>query len=101
DASTYNQPLAFPAGIYIRPEEPYQTSFTPQVDGDLQEILLAHVAAVPNSAPAQLYLTLWQNLNDPQPLASAYAIPSTVDVSNGTAQTVNFDQPPTLTANQT
>src|SRR4030095_7893576 len=44
DASTYNQPLPFPTGVYVQPNAPYQTTFVTQNDGLLKEVLLAHVA---------------------------------------------------------
>ena len=101
DASIYNQPLPFPTGVYIQPEMPYQTTFVAQNDGLLKEVLLAHVAAVPDQISSQLYLTVWQNLNDPQPLASAYTTALSQDGPGDTSQIVNFDQTPVLTANQT
>ena len=100
DASTYNQPLPFPTGTYIQAATPYQTTFVAQNKGLLKDVLLAHVAAVPDQIASQLYLTVWQNLSDPQPLASAFTVPS----QNGDsilAQDVNFDQAPALIANQT
>ncbi|HLF73115.1 MAG TPA: DUF2298 domain-containing protein [Anaerolineales bacterium] len=99
--STYNQPVPFPTGTFVQPGQPYQTAFTAQKDGLLQEISLAHVAAVPGGEPAQLYLTVWQDSKDSQPLASAYSTPPSVEISNDTSQVVNFDQPPVLTADQT
>jgi YYY domain-containing protein len=101
DASTYNQPLPFPTGIFVQPEQPYQTSFVAQSDGSLQEIFLAHVAEVPSLVPAQLQLTVWQDLNDPQPLGSAFTMSSSEDASNTLAQVANFDQSLVLNANQT
>jgi len=101
DASIYNQPLPFPTGVYIQPEAPYQTTFVAQNDGLLREVLLAHVAAVPNQTSSQLYLTIWQNLNDPQPLASAYTTTLPQDGLSDASQIVIFDQTPALTADQT
>ena len=98
---TYNQPLPFPAGGNIQPAMPYQTSFTAQEDGLLKEIQLAHVMAVPKPASSQLYLTLWQNLNDAQPLASAFTIGASQDTPDSLSQVANFDQAPILAANQT
>ncbi|HKY55705.1 MAG TPA: DUF2298 domain-containing protein, partial [Anaerolineales bacterium] len=98
--STYNQPLPFPTGTYIEPASPYQTSFSPQKDGVLEEMLFAHIA-VSDQISAPLYLTIWQDLNAPQPLASAFTAAASEDGLNGTAQMANFDQPPGLTANQT
>ncbi|MEP7133523.1 MAG: DUF2298 domain-containing protein [Chloroflexota bacterium] len=101
DASTYNQPLPFPTGAYIQPETPYQTTFVAQNGGLLEDILLAHVAAVPNQAATQLDLTVWQNLNDPQPLASAVTESSAQDKGVSIlSQTANFDQTSALTAGQ-
>jgi YYY domain-containing protein len=99
--TTYNQPLPFPTGIFIQPGSPYQTSFTAQNDGFLNEIFLAHVAVLPNHLSTQLYLTVWQNLNDRQPLASAFTTASPQELSNSSSETVNFDQSPVLAANQT
>jgi YYY domain-containing protein len=99
--STYNQPLTFPTGISVQPGVPYQTAFTAQNDGLLTNILLAHVRAVPDEIPAQLYLTVWNNLNDAQPLASSFATTPVPAASANTALTVNFDQILDLTANQT
>ncbi|MCI0554359.1 MAG: DUF2298 domain-containing protein [Anaerolineae bacterium] len=100
DAPIYNQPLSFPAGIYIQPDSPYQTTFTAQNDGLLKEILLAHVATAPDQASSQLYLTIWQDLNAPQPLASAFTTMPFENELNGISQVANFDQSPVLTANQ-
>ena len=101
NASSYNQPLPFPAGVYVQPEEPYQTSFVAQNDGLLKEILLAHVAAVPDPLSTQLYLSVWQNPDDPQPLASTFTTASSEDGPSSLAQVASFDQSPVLTANQT
>src|SRR5215204_3171863 len=101
DASTYNQPLPFPTGVYIQPDVPYQTTFIAQNNGVLKEVLLAHVAAVPSQISSQLFLTVWQNLNDPQPLALAYTTAVSQDGSSNASQIVDFDQVPALIANQT
>jgi YYY domain-containing protein len=101
DDSTYNQPLPFPAGVNIQPTAPYQTSFTPQSDGLLKEILLAHVASVPNQVSSQLHLTIWQNPNNPEPLGSAFTNLSLQPGSNALTQVANFDQAPVLDVGQT
>ena len=101
DGKTYNQPLPFPTGINVQLEAPYETAFVAQNDGLLKEILLAHVAAVPNHISSQLYLTVWQNLNDPQPLASTFTTVSSQNLSSDLSQIANFDQAPVLTADQT
>ena len=98
---THNQPLPFPTGVNIQPTMPYQTSFIAQSDGLLREILLAHVAAFPNETPAELSLTLRQNLNDPQPLASAFTISSFEDTSRTLTHVATFEPAPVLAANQT
>ncbi|HET9908899.1 MAG TPA: DUF2298 domain-containing protein, partial [Anaerolineales bacterium] len=97
--SIYNQPLPFPSGVRIDSTMPYQTSFIAQSDGLVNEILFAHIAAQ-NQASPELYLTLWQDLNDPQPLASAFTTISSENGFAGTGQVANFDQSPLLTANQ-
>ena len=96
----YNQPLPFPAGVNIQPSMPYQTSFTAQQNGLLQEIRLAHVAAVPEQASSQLHLTIWQNLEDPQPLASTFTL-LPEDASGSLSQMATFELPPILAADQT
>ncbi len=101
DSSVYNQPLPFPTGVFIQPDAPYQTTFIPQNDGLLKEILLAHVTTVSDQVSSPLYLTVWQDLNAPQPLASALTAMSSEDGSNGISQVANFDQSAILTANQT
>jgi len=101
DGSTYNRPLPFPTGVYIQPQIPYQTSFIAQNDGLLKEVTLAHVAAVPAQLPAQLMVTVWQNLNDPLPLASAFSIAEAPGEAENMAQLVNFDQLPLLMVDQT
>jgi YYY domain-containing protein len=101
NASSYNQPLPFPTGVYIQPEEPYQTSFVAQNNGQLKEILLGHVAAAPDLLSTQLYLSIWQNPDDPQPLASTFTTASSEDGASSLAQVASFDQSPVLTANQT
>ena len=97
----HNQPLPFPTGVNIQPSMPYQTSFVAQTDGLLKEVLLAHVAAFPTETPSELHLTVWQNLNDPQPLASTFTVPASEVPSADSSQTANFDQAPLRTANQT
>ena len=97
---TYNQPLPFPTGVNIQPSMPYQTSFTAQSDGVLKEILLAHVAAYPEEVPSQLHLSVLQNPNDAQPLASTFTN-SSQDVLTALSQTATFDPQPALAANQT
>jgi len=96
EGKTYNQPLSFPTGVFIEPGMPYQTSFTAKNEGLLKEVFLAHVAALPDQPPPQLYLTIWQNLDDPQPLASAISIPA-----QDATQVVNFDVATFVNANQT
>ncbi|HJR79750.1 MAG TPA: DUF2298 domain-containing protein [Anaerolineales bacterium] len=99
--STYNQPLPFPVGVYIHPDAPYETTFIAQSDGLLEEIQFAHVVAVQDPASSQLFLSLWQNLEDAQPLASAFTTPSPENGSIGPSQAANIEQLPVLTANQT
>ncbi|HXD11905.1 MAG TPA: DUF2298 domain-containing protein, partial [Anaerolineales bacterium] len=99
--STYNQPLPFPTGVYIQAQVPYQTSFVAEKEGLLEQVMLAHVAAVPDQLAAQLMVTLWQSLNDPEPLASALTNAASQDGTNPTAQVVDFEELPVLTANQT
>jgi len=101
DLSTYNQPLPFPTGVYIQPQTPYQTSFISQNEGLLKEVTLAHVAAVPDQSNAQLMVTVWQNLSDLQPLASAVTMPASPSGAGDMSQLVDFAQFPALTANQT
>jgi len=99
--SAYNQPISFPTGVSIGPEQPYQTSFISQRDGVLREVYLAHAAAVPNRSQARLLLTVWQNVSDPQPLASAIGSPPAPETTNSLAQIFNLDQPIMLIANGT
>ncbi|HSB00132.1 MAG TPA: DUF2298 domain-containing protein [Anaerolineales bacterium] len=98
--STYNQPLPFPTGVNIQPGSPYQTSFIAQSNGLLTNVVLAHAAMVSNQVPAQLQLTIWNNLNDEQPLAISLAMPSAQNPPDSVSLTANFDQPPLLSANQ-
>jgi len=97
----YSQPLPFPTGTFIQPGAPYQTAFIAQTDGQLEEVLLAHVAAVPNRVSSQLYLTVWQDLNDSQPLASAVTTVPAQNMIDDTSQVATFDQAPVLTTDQT
>ena len=99
DASIYNQPLPFPTGIFIQTDAPYQTSFSAKADGLLEEILLPHVVA-PDQITSPLQMSIWQDLNAPEPLASALTTFSSENGSNGMSQVANFDQSPVLTANQ-
>jgi len=98
DNSTFNQPVPFPTGVYVQPNAPFQTSFVPKNDGLLKEISLAHVVSIPDQISTQLYLTVWQNLSDSRPLGSGI---TTQNISDAVSRTVNFDQAPTLIANQT
>jgi hypothetical protein len=66
--STYHQPLPFPAGVNLRPDSPYQTAVTARSDGVLTNVLLAHASTVPNQISVQLHLTVWNDLQDQQPL---------------------------------
>jgi YYY domain-containing protein len=97
----YNQPLPFPSGVNIQPDAPYQASFIAQEDGLLKEILLAHVTSLPRQESEQLYLTVWQNLTDPDPLALTFTTVPPEYTSTGLRQVANFDIAPTLVANQT
>jgi len=97
---TYNQPLPFPNGVNIQPDTPYQTSFVPQQDGQIKEILLAHVTASPRQESEQLYVTVWQNMRDPAPLALTFTTLPSEYTSTGLQQAASFDLPPTLAANQ-
>jgi YYY domain-containing protein len=97
----YNQPLPFPNGVNIQPDTPYQSSFVAQQDGLLKEILLEHVTAFPPQQSEQLYLTVWQNLTDPEPLASTFTTVPPEYTSAVLRQVASFDTAPTLTANQT
>jgi YYY domain-containing protein len=96
----YNQPLPFPAGATIRPALPYQTSFIARNDGLLEEIQLAHVAAYPEEAASRLYLTVWEDLSDPLPLASAITTPAPRR-ADPLIQAANFDPAPEVVANRT
>ncbi len=58
------------------------------------------LAAYPEEMPAQLHLSVLQNPNDPQPLASTLTNPSR-DVLTALSQTATFDPSPALAANQT
>ncbi|HSL31974.1 MAG TPA: DUF2298 domain-containing protein [Anaerolineales bacterium] len=97
---TYNQPLPFPNGVYIQPASPYQTSFTAHSDGLLEEVFLAHVTALPEPSASQLYITVWQDVNAPQPLASTFTTPTQGESPSTLAQIASFDQAPVLLSNQ-
>ncbi len=97
EGETYNHPLPFPTGIFIEPGAPYQIPFIAQNDGLLKEILLAHVVDLPDQTTSQLYLTVWQTLEDSQPLASAVSVPASLNTSHA----VIFDIATSVTANQT
>lgn len=98
---TYNQPLPFPSGAQIEPTSPYQTSFVAERDGLLKEILLAHVTASPQKPAEPLYLTVWQDLNGLEPLASTFTSVTADVMSASLPQAGTFDVAPALTANQT
>lgn len=98
---SHNQPLPFPTGVMIQPALPYQTSFVAQTDGLLKDIVLAHVAAIPTEAPSQLYLSVLQNPDDPQPLASTITTLPAEDTINPVSQIASFEQAPILLAAQT
>ena len=101
DGKGYSQPLPFMNATRVEPGIPYDTTFVSQNDGLLTEVLIAHVAANPVEVSNQLNLTIWQNLDDPQPLASTIqSIPSD-DASDPTSQTYIFDQSAVLAVNQT
>ncbi|HET6596076.1 MAG TPA: DUF2298 domain-containing protein [Anaerolineales bacterium] len=100
DNGIYNQPLPFPSGVSIQPDRPYQASFVAQQDGLLKDIQLAHVTAFPQPESEQLYVTVWQNLADPEPLAFTFTGVPSEYTPTGLRQVANFDLPPTLVANQ-
>ncbi|HLO13863.1 MAG TPA: DUF2298 domain-containing protein, partial [Anaerolineales bacterium] len=97
----YSQPLPFPSGVQIQPASPYQTTFIAANDGMLTQVLIAHISASSASAPNELNVTIWHDLNDPQPMASALTDTLVADALDGTSQMVVFDQSPALAANQT
>jgi YYY domain-containing protein len=96
----YNQPLPFPTGASIRPALPYQTSFIAQSDGLLEEIQLEHVTAYPEET-SQLFLTVWEDLNDPVPVASNFTETALVRTVDPFSQVVRFEPAPVLAADQT
>ncbi|HJQ15005.1 MAG TPA: DUF2298 domain-containing protein, partial [Anaerolineales bacterium] len=96
----YNQPLPFPNGVDIQSGTPYEASFTAQQDGQLREIQLAHATSFPRQESEQLYLTVWQNPADPEPLAFTFTSVPAQYTSTGLQQAANFDLPPALIANQ-
>ena len=70
--SLYNQPLPFPIGGFIRPDQPYDTSFVAPIDGTLDSINLAHAINKPAlSSTLKLTLSNLPNPSSGQKLATA------------------------------
>ena len=101
DGTTTQQPLPFFAGVDIRPDSPYTTVFTAQADGLLNQVFLPYALAHDASLTADLRITIWQNPDDPQPLASGRLTTSIPTTTGSTSQSLLFDQAPALVAQQT
>ncbi len=50
DGSIFNQPLSFPAGRIIQPEDPFETAFTAEYGGQTAEVMLGYVVD-PSASP--------------------------------------------------
>ncbi len=99
----FNQPLALPYGYTIQSNYPYQTSFTANASGTLNELYLPHVTDTQASQPTVLNLTLSTTNAGEMPL-----MVETLTVSPTTGSSIpsggfplKFDTPVTLHANQT
>ncbi len=99
--SVYQQPLPFQAGNVIQENAPYQTAFVPQADGSLDQIYIPFAVTQDPATSGNLQITIWQNLDDPQPLATGILTTSIPAAAGATSQSVFFDQPPVLTAQTT
>ncbi len=95
----YHQPVPFPDGNTILPDTPFGVTFTAQADGVIDQVFLPYVGARGSALTLNLTATLWQNLDDPQPLSVASL--SVPDAAGSGPQKLNFIQPPALTAQQT
>jgi YYY domain-containing protein len=100
-ASTYQQPLPFQAGTVIQESAPFQTAFTPQADGSLAQIYIPYAVTQDTVSTGDLQISIWQNPDDPQPLAVG-SLTTTIPIMTGsTSQSVLFDQAPVLNADTT
>jgi YYY domain-containing protein len=92
----HRQLLPFQAGVAVQTSVPYQTAFTAQADGVLNQILLPHVTN------HMLRVTFLQNPSAPQPVASGYMLvtPTSGGAVDPASQRLIFDQLPTLSSQQ-
>ncbi|MGA2488860.1 MAG: glycosyltransferase family 39 protein, partial [Anaerolineales bacterium] len=96
NGTTYQQPLPFQSGGIIQANAPYQTAFTAQAGGVLNQILLPHVT---NHI---LQVNILQNPTAPQVVATGFLLvtPTANQTTVSPSQIVLFNQPPTLHAQQ-
>jgi YYY domain-containing protein len=92
----YQQPLPFQAGSLIQANAPFQTAFTAQADGVLNQVLLPHVT------DQILRVSILQNPSDPRPVASGVLLvtPTPEGAIDSNSQVLLLNLQPTLYAQQ-
>ena len=105
DAEVASQPLAFPQGFTIRPEEPFTSSFVARADGVLKGVHLAHVIRerespeIVTSDLVTIRLMLSEQPNAEQGLVEATLVydPASQPKSLGSRPAFTFDDSVELT----
>jgi YYY domain-containing protein len=100
DGSTYQQPLPFPYSYNLQSGAPSISGFTAQADGVLSQVYLPHVVVTVPGETAYLLLTVRQNAEDAQPLASSAFAAQPVGWAASTAQVLALDAPLSISAGQ-
>ncbi len=94
DSVSYNQPLTFPTDSLIPAGTTYDANFTPNEDGQMTGVLLAH-ARDSSASPATVVLTLYSSSKPDVILARASAVvdSTTSNDPRGPSISFVFDQP--------
>jgi YYY domain-containing protein len=102
EAESYSQPLSIPYGSIIRPSLPYQTSFTANANGILNDVYLAHVTDTQALQPITLNVSLSNSADGGQPLMADLMIVSPTLVGSSSAQGASwtFKTPPSVDAGE-
>ena len=89
---TYNQPLPFPMNSFIKPDQPYDTSFSANSSGILENITLGDAVNGPgSSATVTLTLSDTPNPADGQTLATASLTSDFARQSDGQGKSYTFE----------
>ena len=97
EAGAYNQPVSIPYGSTIHPDLPYQTSFSANASGTVNEVYLAHVANTAAVQPVTMNVSLANEAGLTQIVEDITVTPSG---GSGQKTLLTFHNPITVSAGQ-